>query len=295
MNAVKRKIYLFFILIIVVIISAFWLLYSDLPNDETILNYFPETTVNSLSNFEWEKEIVAPVRKYVPLKRISEELRKAVVISEDDLFFEHSGINMTELKKAFRENLEKKRFARGASTITMQLARNAFLFKKKTITRKLKEIIITKRIEKLLDKRTILEYYLNVVEWGPNIYGAEAAAFYYFNKPAAKLNLSESSLLAAILPNPIYYNPLKNFKGARRKQSRVLKLMKETHLVTYSKMKQIKNDPIHLRGSKQDERKQKINLNLANFDSLLKNPRFPQSLKKKADSTGIIYFPEGEK
>ncbi len=291
----KRKIYFFFIIIIVVIISTFWLLYSDLPDDETILNYFPETTVNNLTNFDWEKEIITPVRKYVPLKRISEELRKAVVISEDDLFFEHSGINMTELKKAFRENVEKKRFARGASTITMQLARNAFLFKKKTITRKLKEIIITKRIEKLLDKRTILEYYLNVVEWGPNIYGAEPAAYYYFNKPAAKLNLSESSLLAGILPNPIYFNPFSNIKGARRKQSRVLKLMKETHLISYLKMKQIKNNPIHLRGSKLKDTSHFLNLDLFSFDSLLKDPRFPQSLKKKADSSGIIYFLEGEK
>jgi monofunctional biosynthetic peptidoglycan transglycosylase len=292
---VKLKIYLFLILIVVMFISVFWILYSDLPDDKTILNYIPETTVYELKDFDWDQEIVAPVRKFIPLKRISEELRKAVVVSEDDLFFQHSGINMKELKKAFQENLEKKRFARGASTITMQLARNAFLFKKKTIIRKLKEIVITKRIERLLDKRTILEYYLNVVEWGPNIYGAEAAAFYYYNKPAAKLNLAESSLLAAILPNPIYYNPFINLNGARRKQARVLKLMSDAHLISYVTMRQIKNKPIHLRGPKQDDEKQIFGIDLFNFDSLLKNPRFPQNLKTNADSTGIIYLPEGEK
>jgi len=292
---VKRKIYLFFIIIAIPVILTYWLLVSGLPDEETILNYFPETTVDNLINFDWDKQIVAPVRKYVPLEQISEELIKAVVISEDDLFFEHSGLNMTELKKAFQENLEKKRFARGASTITMQLSRNAFLFKKKTITRKLKEIIVTKRIEKLLDKRTILEYYLNVVEWGPNIYGAEAAAHYYFDKPANRLNRTESTLMAAILPNPIYYNPFKNYKGARRKQTRVLKLMRDAHLVTHSEMKQIRDNPIYLRGSKLENIKQVLNLDLSRFDSLLKDPRFPQSLKKKADSTGIIYFPEGEK
>jgi len=292
---VKLKIYLIFFSVIILVVSALWILYSGLPDDETILNYLPETTVYDLKGFDWNQEIVVPVRKFVSLERISEELRKAVIISEEDLFFQHSGINMAELKKAFRENLEKKRFARGASTITMQLARNAFLFKKKTIIRKLKEIIITKRIEKLLDKRTILEYYLNVVEWGPNIYGAEAAAFYYFNKPAAKLNLTESSLLAAILPNPIYYNPFKNLTGARKKQSRVLKLMKDAHLVSSAQMKQITNNPIHLRSSKQNEKKQVFNYAVFNFDSLLKNPRIPQSLKTKADSTGIIYLPEGEK
>ena len=118
------------------------MVFSDLPNEEKILEYKPETTVTNLINFNWDREIVVLVRKYIPLKEISPELRKAVVISEDDLFFRHSGINMNEVKKAFEENLEKKRFVRGASTITMQLARNAFLFKKKTITRKLKEIIM---------------------------------------------------------------------------------------------------------------------------------------------------------
>ena len=268
------------------------MVFSDLPNEEKILEYKPETTVTNLINFNWDREIVVLVRKYIPLKEISPELRKAVVISEDDLFFRHSGINMNEVKKAFEENLEKKRFVRGASTITMQLARNAFLFKKKTITRKLKEIIIAKRIEKYLDKRMILEYYLNVVEWGPNIYGAEAASYYYFDKSASKLNLAEASLLAAILPNPIFYNPFKNLTGARRKQSRILRLMKDSHLITSAKMKQIMDNPIYLRGQKSILKDLIPKIDMSSFDSMLQNPRIPDSLKIKADSVGIIYLPE---
>lgn len=277
------------------VVLAYLMVFSGLPSEKKILEYKPETTVVNLINFNWDREIIVLVRKYIPLKMISKELRKAVVISEDDLFFQHSGINMNEVKKAFEENLEKKRFARGASTITMQLARNAFLFKKKTITRKLKEIIIAKRIEKYLDKRTILEYYLNVIEWGPNIYGAEAAAYYYFDKSASKLNLAEASLLAAILPNPIYYNPFTNLRGARRKQSRVLKLMKDSHLITSAKMKQIMNDSIYLRGQKPSIKDLIQKLDMSSFDSMLRNPRMPDSLKIKADSTGIIYLPEGRK
>ncbi len=268
------------------------MVFSDLPGEKEILEYKPETTVTTLTNFLWNREIVVLVRKYVPLKKISPELRQAVIISEDDLFFRHSGINVNEAKKAFEENLEKKQFARGASTITMQLARNAFLFKKKTITRKLKEIIIAKRIEKYLDKRTILEFYLNVVEWGPNIYGAEAAAHYYFGKSALKLNLAEATLMAAILPNPIYYNPFTNFKGARRKQSRVLKLMKDSHLITSSKMKHVMKKPIHLRDGKPDQKDGILKFDMSSFESMLQNPQLPDSIKIKADSVGIIYLPE---
>jgi len=291
----KKLFYLLLLVSMTSVVLAYLMVFSGLPSEKKILEYKPETTVVNLINFNWDREIIVLVRKYIPLKMISKELRKAVVISEDDLFFQHSGINMNEVKKAFEENLEKKRFARGASTITMQLARNAFLFKKKTITRKLKEIIIAKRIEKYLDKRTILEYYLNVIEWGPNIYGAEAAAYYYFDKSASKLNLAEASLLAAILPNPIYYNPFTNLRGARRKQSRVLKLMKDSHLITSAKMKQIMNDSIYLRGQKPSIKDLIQKLDMSSFDSMLRNPRMPDSLKIKADSTGIIYLPEGRK
>jgi membrane peptidoglycan carboxypeptidase len=146
----------------------------------------------------------------------------------------------------------------------------------------------------MLSKRKILEYYLNVVEWGPNIYGAEAAAYFYFGKSATQLDLAESSLLAAILPNPIYYNPFKNLKGARRKQNRVLKLMKDAHLISDAELNGIMNNPIYLRGTKQDLKNFVFELDSTSFDSLLKNPLLPDEIKKEVDSTGIIYLPPEE-
>ncbi|NOZ60435.1 MAG: monofunctional biosynthetic peptidoglycan transglycosylase [Calditrichaeota bacterium] len=287
-----KKILVFLTLALVLVVFFIVKIYSGLPDDDLIATFYPESTVISFANFDWSEEPVVLVRKFVPLHRISPALRKAVVISEDDTFFKHSGINMTELKLSFAENLKKKRFARGGSTITMQLARNAFLTKNKNLLRKFKEIIITKRIEKIWPKKKILEFYLNIVEWGPNIYGAEAAAQYYFGKSAAEVDLAEGSLLAAILPNPIYYNPFKNMAGARRKQKRVLRLMHIAGLVSTAEMNEILNTRIYLRGQKSHQ--QHFWYKRASvYDSLTMSPRIPDSLKSGADTSGIIFLPEG--
>lgn len=273
--------FILFLIFVVFIVKIF----SGLPDDETIINFFPQSTVINFVNFDWAQAEIAPVRKVVPLSQISEPLKKAVIISEDDTFYRHSGINMAELKHSFAENLKKKRFARGGSTITMQLARNAFLTKKKTLIRKFKEIILTKRIEKLYSKKKILEFYMNIVEWGPNIYGAEAAAQYYFGKPASQINLAEATLLAGILPNPIYYNPYKNMKGARLKQRRVLHLMKIAGLVTEEQIDEIMSMNIHLRG----EQERRIPFDMVN--PLEVKPRVPDSAVE-IDSSGIIFINE---
>jgi len=287
----KRKIIFFVVFLSVLIIGFIWLIFSDLPGEIEVNNFVPESTVDNFYQFDWTEPLVASVRKVVPYNRISEQLKKAVIISEDDVFFYHSGLNMKELKNAFRENLEKKRYARGASTITMQLAKNAFLHKEKTLIRKLREILLTKKIETLYDKKKILEYYLNIVEWGPNVYGAEAAAQYYFGKSAAEINLAEGSLMAGILPNPKFYNPYKNMAGARRKQARVLRLMHNARLISSEEMNRILNQPVELRTSGKFP---KLMQRLSIFDSVLSSPRLPDSIKFRADSLGIIFLPEGE-
>ncbi len=139
---------------------------------------------------------------WVPLSRISGTLRKAVVAAEDGTFYAHEGIDFYELRESFKKNLRKGRLARGFSTITMQLARNLYLSPQKTITRKLLEILIALKMEKELSKDRILEIYLNVIEWGKGVYGAEAAARHYFKKSAASLSAEEAVFLAAIIPNP---------------------------------------------------------------------------------------------
>ncbi|MGH7454691.1 MAG: monofunctional biosynthetic peptidoglycan transglycosylase, partial [bacterium] len=202
-----------------------------LPDAEEIKAYQPASTVNP-NHINWSERTTDSIRIWVPIKRISLLLQKAVIISEDDVFYQHDGINYETMKEAFRVNLERGRYVRGASTLTMQLARNAFLHKRKTLLRKARELILTRRIEKTLSKTRILELYLNIVEWGDGIYGAEAASRYYFSKSAAKLNLAEATMLASMLPNPKYFNPFKRLKSVQRMQKRVVWLMQNAREIT---------------------------------------------------------------
>lgn len=140
---------------------------------------------------------------WVPLTAIAPELRTAVITAEDGRFYEHHGVDFHELQEAIKKNIDRRGFARGSSTISMQLVKNLYLSKSKTIGRKILEILITLRLEHELSKNRILELYLNIIEWGPGIYGAEAASRHYFKKAAVNLSPDEAAFLAAIIPNPI--------------------------------------------------------------------------------------------
>ena len=137
-----------------------------------------------------------------PTVRSQRHIKKAVLVSEDAGFYSHKGVDVTELKAAFKKDLETLSFSRGGSTITMQLAKNLYLSPSKNPLRKLKEIIIAHQLENALSKRRIFEVYLNVVELGRNIYGVEAAAQHYFGKSAGAVDLVEAATLAALLPSP---------------------------------------------------------------------------------------------
>ncbi len=143
---------------------------------------------------------------YVPLNRIATVVQQAVLVSEDSSFFNHNGFDWYEIQNSLNKNLSEKAFARGGSTITQQLAKNVFLNKDKTIARKLREALLTYELEKNFTKLEILEKYLNVVEFGPNIYGIKAAAQYYFKKSPAELHLLDAAFLAMLLPNPKAYS-----------------------------------------------------------------------------------------
>ena len=152
--------------------------------------------------------------KRVPLSRISPYLIQAVLIAEDDKFFEHEGFDWASMRKALEANIEKKRVRRGGSTITQQLAKNLFLNPEQSIWRKLREAAISLALERELSKKRILELYLNLIEWGDYIYGAEAASQIYFQCPAAALSLSQAIRLASVLPNPHRFSATEN--GNRR-------------------------------------------------------------------------------
>ena len=151
-----------------------------------------------------------PYRKryvFVPLSRISKDLQHAVIASEDERFYQHHGIDWTELHKVVDQDVDRGKLGRGASTITQQLVKNLFLTASRSVLRKAVEFTIAPPADLILGKRRELELYLNVIEWGPGIYGAEAAANYYYGIPAARLNREQSARLAAIIPSPLTRKP----------------------------------------------------------------------------------------
>jgi monofunctional biosynthetic peptidoglycan transglycosylase len=162
---------------------------------------------------------------WVPLSRISPHLRHAVVAAEDASFFIHEGFDWEGIKEAAMYNLEAGEFKRGGSTITQQLAKNLYLSSERSLLRKAREALITYHLEQHLPKKRILELYLNVSEWGYGIYGAEAAARHHFGKPSLELTADEAAWLAAILPSPRRYDPLRKTTFLTRRHERILSLI----------------------------------------------------------------------
>jgi monofunctional biosynthetic peptidoglycan transglycosylase len=158
---------------------------------------------------EWKEEgkKVKMNQIWVPLSNISPYLLKAVLIGEDDKFWNHEGFDYEAIQKAIEKDIKAGRFKFGGSTISQQLARNLYLSPAKNPLRKMREAIITWRMEKILSKRRILELYFNLVEWGDGIFGVEAASRHYYGKPSSELTPQEAARLAAVLPNPRRYNP----------------------------------------------------------------------------------------
>jgi len=158
---------------------------------------------------EWkEKGRKGKIRQvWVPLSRISPYLLKAVLIAEDDKFWSHEGFDYESIKQAIERDLRAGKLKFGGSTISQQLARNLYLSPARSFWRKIREAVITWRMEQVLSKKRILELYLNAVEWGDGIFGAEAASRHYFGKPASELTPREAARLAVVLPSPRKLNP----------------------------------------------------------------------------------------
>ncbi len=156
----------------------------------------------------------------VPLSRIAPDLQHAVVSAEDARFFKHNGFDWKEIEQAANNDLEGRRL-RGASTITQQLVKNLFLTTSRTAIRKAIEVTLVPPAEAILGKQRILELYLNVIEWGPDVYGAEAAARYHYRTSAARLTREESARLAAIIPAPRHRKPAAMSESSERIQKRM--------------------------------------------------------------------------
>lgn len=161
-------------------------------------------------------------KQWVPYERISIHLKRAIISAEDAKFVDHEGFDWEGMQKALEKNQKKGRFAAGGSTISQQLAKNLFLTPTKSYFRKAEEAIITLMLENLWSKRRILEVYLNVIEWGNGVFGAEAAARHYYNASAAQLGPEQAARLAGMVPNPRYYDRNRNAPGLGRKTAIIL-------------------------------------------------------------------------
>jgi len=159
--------------------------------------------------------------QWVDYSRISNNLKRAVVASEDAKFVDHEGFDWEGIEKAYAKNLKKGKIVAGGSTISQQLAKNLFLSTKRTPWRKGEEALITVMLENVLSKRRILEIYLNVIEWGNGVFGAEAASRHYYKTSAANLSSAQAAKLAAMIPNPRYYDAHKSTSYLNRRTATI--------------------------------------------------------------------------
>jgi monofunctional biosynthetic peptidoglycan transglycosylase len=239
------------VVILCVLIVGAWTMrvLSNLPDVSTLKRYRPAAAAevldkdgNLLTIFYDRK-----FRIWVPISGLPDVVINAVVIAEDDTFFEHHGVNYKATREAMLHDMRKRKFSRGGSTITQQMIKNVFLSKEKTLTRKLREYVLARKAEEILTKHRILEIYLNEVEWGENIYGVEAASRFYLDKHASELAPGEAALLAGMLPNPRYYNPYKRPQKARTRQERVLFNMQQAKVITQDEYAAALQAPLKLR------------------------------------------------
>ena len=202
--------------------------YLTLPDVRPLKTSNPTTTAFiELRDAEARAKGQTPrrVQRWVSYNRISQDLKRAVLVAEDDAFWQHEGVDFEQLQESIETDWARGRFARGGSTITQQLAKNLYLSPSKNPLRKLREFVIARRLEAELKKTRIFELYLNEIEWGDGVYGIEAAARTYFQKNAAELGPTDAALLAGAIVNPRVLNPAKPTARLRRRQQLILKRM----------------------------------------------------------------------
>ncbi len=239
---------------------------QEIPDDRVIRNFRHDavTTVydkdgKALVTFRDDKDQI-----WVPLSEMSTSVREALIATEDPYFMRHGGIDYKQTWESVKDNLRIWRWVRGGSTITQQVAKNVFLSSEKTISRKIGEYFLARRLEKLLPKERILEIYLNEVGWGYGIYGVELASRFYLDKHAKDLNTAESAFVIAMLRNPAAYNPYKNFEKVITRQQLVLRLLLRHKLIDEEGYNRALSYRIELRRDKKNKRFRRIGLGETN-------------------------------
>ena len=203
---------LFSLILILAILAPIYMFFSY---DVSILNsQYPHVVKEVNGRVDFELKSGRP-KSWVPLNQISPNLKWAIILSEDWSFYQHAGVDLEQVKVALEDMVTTSKF-RGASTITQQMVKNVFLSEDRTLWRKVHEIILAQKVERVLSKAKILEVYLNCIEYGPGIYGIKAASLHYFKKPPSALSPREGAFLAMMLPSPKrYYVSFKRKKLTR--------------------------------------------------------------------------------
>jgi monofunctional glycosyltransferase len=209
----KTAFYIIGIVILSFLIVAGFYFFLGLPDVKALKTKNPRSTSLMVQRYREAKKSDEKFRirqQWVDFEDIPKLLRETVRVTEDASFYQHRGIDFAELKEAFKKNWKEGEYVRGASTITQQLAKNLYLSTEKSVLRKIKELLITRRLESNLSKDRIFAIYLNVIEWGPGIFGVEAASQFYFHKTVSQLDLQEIIRLVAVIPKPLTINPTEN-------------------------------------------------------------------------------------
>ena len=228
-RSIARTIGRLFILAALIGFALVAYIYLTLPDVRTLAKTNPTTTafmeLRKQEAHDNRRKNFAIRQQWVPYSRISPMLKRAVIVTEDAAFFDHDGIDLNEIKASMEKNWEQGQFLRGGSTITQQLAKNLYLSPSRDPIRKLKELFIARRLEAALTKQRIFEIYLNVIEWGDGIFGCEAAAQKYFDKPCASLGMAEAALMAGAIINPREHNPGQPTRRLLRRQQITMRRM----------------------------------------------------------------------
>ena len=220
------------------------------------------------------------IQRWVPLGMISPYAIKAVIIAEDDKFWTHEGFDYDAIQKAIEKDIRKKKFAFGGSTISQQLAKNLYLSPSKNPVRKVKEAILTWRMERNLSKKRIIELYLNVAEWGDGLFGIEAAAQNYFGKPASVLTAREAARLASVLPNPRKFNPAGSSKFVENRSERIYQIMVRRGIVI-QEFEDVMNEP-----KKADEEHHETPQETLPSDMKVPSSEYPQKAVDSREGSG---------
>jgi monofunctional biosynthetic peptidoglycan transglycosylase len=206
-------------------------IYLSLPNVSHLKTRNPKTTAlidQRLREAQRTGRELKVRQVWIGFDGIPGLLKESVRVAEDARFYDHEGIDYEEISEAIQKNLEKGRWARGASTITQQLAKNLYLSTEKSLVRKLQEYFLALRLEEELSKNRIFHLYLNVIEFGPGIFGVEAAARHYFGKSVGQLSLEDIVRLTAVIPKPLSENPTRNSRWLKWKAGWILTTLRKT-------------------------------------------------------------------